>query len=92
MRDGQATPVGFVPNQPAGAATKGTGKGKAAMPLCPDPQLRPRVTEVEWDASGAAIWVLDDGRRLWRNPVAGKEPLLVPAPPRKKNGSQKKGT
>jgi hypothetical protein len=36
--------------------------------------------------------VLDDGRRLWRNPVAGKEPLLVPAPPRKKNGSQKKGS
>ncbi|HZN41040.1 MAG TPA: hypothetical protein VFD82_19695 [Planctomycetota bacterium] len=83
---GQATPVGLVLNQPDGL-TKGAARGKAAAPQCPDPLLRPLVVDVESDASGAPIWVLEDGRRLCRNPVAGKEPLLVPAPPRKKMGS-----
>lgn len=88
----QATPVGLVIDQPDGrpagtGITKGAVKGKAAAPQCPDPLLRPLVIDVESDPSGAPIWVLDDGRRLWRNPVAGKEPLLVPAPPRTKKGS-----
>ena len=85
---GQTGPVGLVLNAPDGTApSKGTTKGKAAAPQCPDPLLRPLVIDVESDASGAPIWVLEDGRRLWRNPVAGKEPLLVPAPARKQQGS-----
>jgi hypothetical protein len=78
----RATPASLVVGQPDGAVAKGTGKGKAANPQCPDPLLRPLVIDVEVDANGAPIWVLEDGRRFWRNP-AGKEPLLVPAPLRK---------
>ena len=82
---GSPDPVDGPPD--ATAAVKGTTKGTAAAAPCPDPLLRPLVIGVESDPSGAPIWVLDDGRRLWRNPVAGKGPLLVPAPPRKKKGS-----
>ena len=74
----RATPVSLVVAQPDGTGLT----GKAAAPQCPDPLLQPLVIDVEVDASGTPIWVLEDGRRFWRNP-AGKEPLLVPAPARK---------
>jgi hypothetical protein len=82
--EGQNTLANLVVAPPDGTvAAKGAAKGKVLAPVCPDPLLRPLVVDVEVDASGTPIWVLEDGRRLWRNP-ASKEPLLVQAPPRKK--------
>ncbi|MCU0867731.1 MAG: hypothetical protein MUC36_28435 [Planctomycetes bacterium] len=48
-----------------------------SLPPCPDPELAPLVVAVE-ELEAGPVWVLRDGRRFARNPVAGALPLLVP--------------
>lgn len=47
-------------------------------PACPDPELQSLVVRVD-HRDGKPIWVLRDGRQLWRNEnLRAGEPLLVP--------------
>lgn len=47
-------------------------------PACPDPELQALVVRVDY-RDGKPIWVLRDGRQLWRNENQRVgEPLLVP--------------
>lgn len=47
-------------------------------PACPDPALQKLVVRVDY-RDGKPIWVLLDGRQLWRNEnLRVGEPLLVP--------------
>jgi len=51
---------------------------KRPAPACPDPELQDLVIRVDY-RFGKPIWVLRDGRQLWRNEnVRAGEPLLVP--------------
>jgi hypothetical protein len=50
---------------------------RTSLPPCPDPELAPLVVAVE-ELEAGPVWVLRDGRRFARNPVAGALPLLVP--------------
>lgn len=52
--------------------------GKRLAPACPDPELQPLVVRVD-HRDGKPVWVLRDGRQLWRNTdLRAGEPLLVP--------------
>lgn len=51
---------------------------KRPAPACPDPELQALVVRVDY-RNGKPIWVLRDGRQLWRNEnLRAGEPLLVP--------------